>query len=1144
MKMRKKKTAAAGKRSSRGVAILFALSVLSIVLVIVMIFAAKAKVESKTASMHMSNQSARLLAKSLIPRIILTLEKSKECVSFPLFSSSQPFPASGSKLDYDWIWKLEMPGLFKFKPKGEKDGNSNDQFSVIEAGYKLTNGIPEYTPDNLPNWQYIRIPGGANQTGNKILARYAFITIPHIPGLNPNALASHKYCCDIFGDGKEEKVNCSCANKPGVSAAELFFDDSLLPATIINRTGKEEIGEESHTLTKKHKDRGKDWTEAEFLQDCEKPQGANTQAIDDELKKFFKVLPLNDDEALSQEAFWSDDNGDNVKDEDEFYHRFNLRRTDWETITVDKILEPNITRKPPKKYKDQEGFNPKSNFDTGGIAWLANWKDGGDWGDGKTGDEEAKAIASTQCQIAANLINYCSPGDRKVESGTVEVKKDDKGKYYIAKITPIDPSDWKTKKPDYTGLKRTPYLNELFYQFKIQSLVDCIYNESTNRTSVKVRYNLDYTVLVEIVDMYYDTLGLSTEQHKEYCTYQPEIIGSISFEYKNPDPSIEEKDIWQQTDTLTFDLQQHPSYSPPSTNGYFGYADVDNVDYPATPLEYIVDGKVEAEDVHADTAIRNIKIKIDRILLKRKINGEYVDCAFLEFNKEYPSQKVSDTGNITPDFNNAYILQGHFEAEDPRQNLRKEDWPLRLTFEYDGVHPGEPAGTTTRRRRPVVHPNPLPVIAPKPYLVHTMPCKSVTRQGPNSTLFKLVGNVGNRPDDGFELDTDDEGNNGYNVIHYQKKTSNFSTDHREQDYEYTKDPAWRWMGRRKRIGKRDMFISTAFIRHAPMESIWELGAIHRGSQWKTLNLSVSDKDRFSKARDFKDFGGEEYKYGDGPILDQVKMVNDLKVPGKINLIPYSDKDLRNFLLGSLFLDMPYKNERNYVLQHNKGNTINKTDADVGSGNEEVNYKEYVNAIYNAFLQVYKLNKADNRFHRRSDLLAANPKDNGEKDPLWPVVRGKIDDSNTDAMEEQIICRIINHLKVDDTVKDADAILVVQTLNDIGGTAGNSIPIFVDWNNDGLIGSSKGTEVINNREVFSEKENITAQFRAGYRRFSDAGNDGKPFAAPDGGVAEKIRAREGIYDNGADTITGEAKIVIHLSIHKDGKWHVDNFTYAE
>ena len=64
-------------------------------------------------------------------------------------------------------------------------------------------------------------------------------------------------------------------------------------------------------------------------------------------------------------------------------------------------------------------------------------------------------------------------------------------------------------------------------------------------------------------------------------------------------------------------------------------------------------------------------------------------------------------------------------------------------------------------------------------------------------------------------------------------------------------------------------LSTAYIRNSPMESLWELGAIHRGEAWRTLNLGA--------------YGGTGgYMGGDARILDQVKLRPELVTRGKVN----------------------------------------------------------------------------------------------------------------------------------------------------------------------------------------------------------------------------------------------------------------------
>ena len=72
-------------------------------------------------------------------------------------------------------------------------------------------------------------------------------------------------------------------------------------------------------------------------------------------------------------------------------------------------------------------------------------------------------------------------------------------------------------------------------------------------------------------------------------------------------------------------------------------------------------------------------------------------------------------------------------------------------------------------------------------------------------------------------------------------------------------------------------ISTSFIRNAPFETLWELGAIHRGEPFRTINLSV-----FSKDFEEDSFSGK-YDDGDAHILDQVKIGPARYSRGKFNV---------------------------------------------------------------------------------------------------------------------------------------------------------------------------------------------------------------------------------------------------------------------
>jgi hypothetical protein len=68
-------------------------------------------------------------------------------------------------------------------------------------------------------------------------------------------------------------------------------------------------------------------------------------------------------------------------------------------------------------------------------------------------------------------------------------------------------------------------------------------------------------------------------------------------------------------------------------------------------------------------------------------------------------------------------------------------------------------------------------------------------------------------------------------------------------------------------------MSTAYIRNAPMKSLWELGAIHRGEKWRTLNL---------RAYNAAAGAANAYSGGDANLLEQVKIGPYTEVQGKFN----------------------------------------------------------------------------------------------------------------------------------------------------------------------------------------------------------------------------------------------------------------------
>lgn len=86
-------------------------------------------------------------------------------------------------------------------------------------------------------------------------------------------------------------------------------------------------------------------------------------------------------------------------------------------------------------------------------------------------------------------------------------------------------------------------------------------------------------------------------------------------------------------------------------------------------------------------------------------------------------------------------------------------------------------------------------------------------------------------------------------------------------------------------------VSTAYVRNGPMQSLWELGALHRGKPWQTLRLS-----RYDVAA-LKNTGLGDYALGDANILDQVKVDSRTEAKGRININTYNANVLRALFAG-------------------------------------------------------------------------------------------------------------------------------------------------------------------------------------------------------------------------------------------------------
>ena len=372
------------------------------------------------------------------------------------------------------------------------------------------------------------------------------------------------------------------------------------------------------------------------------------------------------------------------------------------------------------------------------------------------------------------------------------------------------------------------------------------------------------------------------------------------------------------------------------------------------------------------------------------------------------------------------------------------------------------------------------------------------------------------------------------------------------DKEAVSDPAWTSSGH----------LASAYIRHAPMESLWELGCISRAEPWKTLNLKKSRVFASGETQ-----GGGEYAKGDANILDQVTLTDKKSRFGLINL--NTDE---HFVLETLFYQIPFHTEL-----HQAG---------IGADDKSILGATGTSSIYPVYSKKDTSNHKEEsclaclimerskilRFEKRSDLLmdetevdALTTIDSGKKSSLKETVtklrtalfsipktgesaspEEETSSKTTDAEEEQLVGKIMN-LVAADPYETVYIIAVGQSIRDIGSSDENGITIFKNW-----AGSGKADKTYKDNAVTKGNDAYKAYRRAGYIRPSTLkeieDGDSSPKVlngAPNQLEDEITGVKKGQYDLGADKISAESKIVMTLCFDPwTKKWKIKRFEYVE
>ena len=340
------------------------------------------------------------------------------------------------------------------------------------------------------------------------------------------------------------------------------------------------------------------------------------------------------------------------------------------------------------------------------------------------------------------------------------------------------------------------------------------------------------------------------------------------------------------------------------------------------------------------------------------------------------------------------------------------------------------------------------------------------------------------------------------------------------------------------------YLSTAFIRNAPMVSPWELGAISRGAQWETINLHEYNK-YDGNAKEGGSLGGGLYtdevdastdnlekNGGDANILDQIKMDSLIQTPMKVSFNCDDTSDIfyalvYNIQYGDYYGD--YYIDGSNKLQYT-GSGTNPIEGDTAAKIAEL------------------LSEKD--IQNRAEVAS-----------ITELTDGSLTGSSsniTDAEQEELIGKFINLTSTSSTggatsTEVKRAVILVQVIHDFGGTVdddGNRVEekIFRDIDGDGdFDGNVKETGLdldglnymfdggsyfkLRNGKYTITTSDLVGEYKNNYEDYKNDTLIASPVQMdPDPDFSsnkEHIFATKGRYDKYADEIAYEMKVLVEL-----------------
>lgn len=1011
-------------KNESGVALLFALGILSLLLVLGLAFASNALLAQKVARNNSNRSQAKLLAQSAISRIATA-------IMYYQFQAANWSPAI-IPVDYSDIYSYGKD----ISNNVFADGLFSKDDSLLTPPSSASTEQPTTETFQKPKWAFI-FDKPESEADRKIVGRIAYQQVPGSNGASKITMDS------VLRGVYKQKSHATSGtsgtenHKPweyrwGKTISELNFNTS----TPLNNWNSYKPDEDTLTETTFSS------LPAFFTAyDMEYFSDANA----DIKKAFFERWFTGGTEPVEPEFYRYETVANDATTEYKLYHRFNLGDIDKCNLGEDQwydrfrndtsvTLSKNSTAILDKlagssaEFKLTDELTPA---DTG-IPFLKQITNEHEHEQGTFSTLEAR-----RKQIAANLNDYCD-SDSKPTSD-------------------VDATNWSVdedkEEPTFTGNERTPYIYELGYRLAIHQGDATKTAGIAAQTDGNFSFQLDLYPAVKLAVIYEDIpsefSSFNFRNSVRELALKGKITGAtyygIKYEYRDSDGKTQSDTVNAELplpghtfEPPTFDYTWNSSsgkklqlpaeadnsisfLTTPSLSGYpfkaaettgkncwSGLYDTASI-VPSTKLKtdeaYLKEivkaktGNDPTKIVSGPTSITVNEVQIDTVAVKRGpllLRGVYSDGkgGSSEFGVDYVRStekeenilKFNPTGSAlslsqVEDFT---FLLGGIQGMDPRQNLNEDDWHVSARAT---------AGTSQW------------------YAVMDV------STGTPVTGKANVSHGSDAPDHPFDPGA--------------------ATDTGKYDQEKNVDsngPAW----------TDTKHLSTAYIRNAPMQSLWELGVIHRGAAWQTLNLKAAGapKDPSSPAAatsispaDMKqnlawsNAEGTSYSSGDGGILEQVKLTENAYCYGKIDI---------NMLCSDTSINKGYQSkyddEMGQVLFNNirYGQEISKFETETTTGTALS-----FSSGSPLFQVVTAMTSSDKRpFASRTQFLDWTTGGNSLANAFGAATLT----SASDAQLEEIVGKTINLLKAEPSASNViQFIVVAQTIRDLSGTVARVRP---------------------------------------------------------------------------------------------------------